>query len=43
VQGGIDALRKDSPRSGRPASAMSEMESRIVQATLHERPAKEWN
>src|SRR5678816_3874790 len=32
--GGIDALRKDAPRSGRPASVMAEMESRIVRATL---------
>jgi transposase len=39
LEGGIDALRKDAPRSGRPANVMSAMESRIVQATLHERPA----
>ena len=39
LDGGIDALRKDAPRSGRPASVMDEMESRIVQATLHEKPA----
>lgn len=39
LEGGIDALRKDAPRSGRPASVMAEMESRIVQATLHEKPA----
>jgi transposase len=39
LDGGIDALRKDAPRSGRPASVMDEMESRIVQATLHEKSA----
>lgn len=38
VEGGIEALRKDAPRSGRLASVMAEMESRIVQATLHENP-----
>ena len=43
--GGIDALRKDAPRSGRPASVMAEMESRIVRATLHEKPvnATHWS
>jgi transposase len=39
LEGGIDALRKDAPRSGRPRSVMSEMESRIVHSTLHEKPA----
>ena len=39
LKGGIDALRKDAPRSGRPAIVMSQMESRIVQATLHEKRA----
>tara|TARA_B100001105_G_scaffold171903_1_gene138400 strand:+ start:19543 stop:19848 length:306 start_codon:yes stop_codon:yes gene_type:complete len=34
LSGGIDALRKDAPRSGRPATITAEMESRIVQATL---------
>ena len=45
VVGGIDALRKDAPRSGRPASVMAEMESRIVRATLHEKPvnATHWS
>lgn len=38
LQGGIQALSKDAPRSGRPASVMAEMELRIVQATLHEKP-----
>ncbi len=43
--GGIDALRKDSPRSGRPATITAEIESRIVQATLHDRPvnATHWS
>jgi transposase len=39
LAGGIDALRKDAPRSGRPPSVMSEMKSRIVQTTLQERQA----
>jgi transposase len=39
LDGGIDALRKDAPRSGRPATVRAEMESRIVQATLHDKPA----
>jgi transposase len=45
LDGGIDALRKDAPRSGRPASVMAEMESRIVQATLHDKPvnATHWS
>ncbi|MBC7706170.1 MAG: helix-turn-helix domain-containing protein [Rhodoferax sp.] len=33
LNGGIDALRKDAPRTGRPATVTAEMESRIVQAT----------
>jgi len=45
LEGGIDALRKDAPRSGRPASVMQQMESRIVQTTLHEIPtdATHWS
>lgn len=39
LEGGVDALCKDAPRSGRPATMMSGMESRIVQAKLHEKPA----
>ena len=39
LDGGIDALRKDAPRSGRPATVTAEVESRIVHATLHEKPA----
>jgi transposase len=45
LEGGIDALRKDAPRSGRPALVMQEMESRIVQTTLNEIPtdATHWS
>lgn len=39
LEGGIDALRKDAPRSGRPVTVTSEVESRIVHATLHDKPA----
>ena len=31
LEGSIEALRKDAPRSGRPASVMQEMESRPTQ------------
>jgi transposase len=43
--GGIDALRKDAPRSGRPATITAQIESRIVQATLHDKPinATHWS
>ena len=37
--GGIDALRKDALRSGRPATVTAEVESRIVHATLRDKPA----
>ena len=45
LDGGIDALRKDAPRSGRPATVTAEVQSRIVHATLHERPvnATHWS
>jgi transposase len=46
LDGGIDALRQDAPRSGRPASTVTtEMESHIVQATLHSKPvdATHWS
>jgi transposase len=45
LAGGIDALRKDAPRSGRPATITAEIESRIVQATLHDKPinATHWS
>ena len=38
LDGGIEALRKDAPRSRRPTSVMAEMELRIVRATLHDKP-----
>ncbi len=45
LDGGIDALRKDAPRTGRPATVTAEVESTIVQATLHDRPvnATHWS
>ena len=45
LAGGIEALRKDAPRSGRPATITAEIESRIVQATLHAKPvnATHWS
>ena len=45
LNGGLDALRKNAPRTGRPATVTAEMESRIVQATLHEKPmdATRWS
>lgn len=39
LQGGIDALRKDEPRAGRPATVTAERESRIVPVSLHHKPA----
>src|SRR5262245_6409256 len=45
LEGGIDALRQDAPRSGRPATVRAEMESHIVHVTLHEKPvdATHWS
>jgi transposase len=45
VDGGVGALRKDAPRSGRPATITAAVESRIVEATLHQRPvdATHWS
>jgi transposase len=45
LDGGIDALRKDAPRSGRQATITAETEPRIEQATLHDRPinATHWS
>ena len=45
LDGGIDALRKDAPRTGRPATVTAEMESQIVNATLYDRPinATHWS
>jgi transposase len=39
LDGGVDALRKDAPRSGWPATITAEVELRILQATLHTKPA----
>jgi transposase len=39
VQGGIDALRQDAPRSGRTPVVTPELESKILQVTLHTKPA----
>jgi len=39
TQGGIDALRQDAPRPGRTPTVTAEVESRIVQVTLHDKPA----
>jgi len=39
LDGGIEALRRDAARSGRTPSVTPEIESRIVNTTLHEKPA----
>ena len=39
LQGGIDALRQDAPRSGRTPTVTAEVQSRILQVTLHSKPA----
>jgi len=39
LDGGIEALRRDASRSGRTPSVTPEIESRIVNTTLHEKPA----
>src|SRR2546428_11489165 len=39
LQGGIDALRQDAPRSGRTPTVTPELESKILQVTLHTKPA----
>ena len=39
LQGGVDALRQDAPRSGRTPTITAEVESRIVEVTLHTKPA----
>jgi transposase len=36
---GIGGLEKDAPRGGRPSTQRSTWEARIVEATLHEKPA----
>src|SRR5664280_2572549 len=39
LQGGIDALRQDAPRSGRTPTITAAVQSRILQVTLHSKPA----
>ena len=39
LQGGIDALRQDAPRSGRTPTVTPEVVSRILEVTLHTKPA----
>lgn len=45
LDGGIEALRRDAARSGRTPSVTPEVESRIVNTTLHEKPvaATHWS
>lgn len=45
LDGGIEALRKDAPRTGRPATVTAEVESRIVRAILEDKPvnATHWS
>jgi len=45
LSGGIDALRQDAPRAGRPPAVTAEVESRILQVTLHTKPvaATHWS
>jgi transposase len=39
LDGGVPALVQDAARSGRPASVTPQIESRIVNTTLHDKPA----
>jgi transposase len=39
LRGGIDAIRQDAPRSGRTPMVTPEVESRILEVTLHTKPA----
>ena len=39
IEGGVQALLQDAPRPGRPRKLTAESESRIVHATLHDKPA----
>jgi transposase len=45
LDGGVAALLKDAPRTGRPATVAAKLESRIVLATLQEEPpnATHWS
>ena len=39
LQGGIDAVRQDAPRSGRTPAITAEADSQILEVTLHSKPA----
>jgi len=39
LEGGVDALRQDAPRSGRRPTITADVESRILDVTLHSKPA----
>lgn len=39
IEGGLQALLQDAPRSGRAPSVTSAVESHILRTTLHEQPA----
>ncbi len=45
IEGGVEALLQDAPRSGRTPSVTAEVESRIVKTTLHDKPvtATHWS
>ncbi len=45
IEGGVEALLQDAPRSGRTPSVTAEIESRIVKTTLHDKPvaATHWS
>lgn len=40
IEGGLEVLLQDAPRSGRTPSVTSALESHIVSTTLHEQPAE---
>jgi transposase len=40
IEGGLEALMQDAPRSGRTPSVTSALESHIVSTTLYEQPAE---
>ncbi len=40
IDGGLEVLLQDAPRSGRTPSVTSALESHIVSTTLHEQPAE---
>ena len=45
IEGGVQALLQDAPRSGRTPSVTAEVESRLVKTTLHDKPeaATHWS